>query len=347
MEDMAINQDIKCFEFDSSLLPIYFRYLITGSNDKILVETRQQAATVESINLAQFNNLLIPLPPLPEQRAIASFLDEKTTKIDRAITQKEKLIALLKERKQIIIQNAVTKGLDPGAKMKDSGVDWIGEIPEGWGVVKFKFIIRTKARLGWKGLKADEYVDHSEYKFLSTPNIKNTDIEFENAYHISQIRYEESPEIMLQVGDVLLVKDGSTLGISNLVNFLPSKCTVNSSIAVLRILDKAKLQPEYLNYFIKSKTLQRIIEIVKDGMGVPHLFQSDINNFSVPLPSAEYQLAIVRHIETQSQKIDASIALQEKQIVKLKEYKAVLIDGAVTGKIKVDEFDVKSKEAQS
>lgn len=189
------------------------------------------------------------MPPPKEQTAIANFLDEKTAKIDKAIAQKEKLIALLKERKQIMIQNAVTKGLDPNVKMKDSGLEWIGEIPEHWECVKFKYIILTKARLGWKGLKADEYVEQSPYGFLSTPNIKNNAIAFDKAYFITKSRYEESPEIMLEVGDVLLVKDGSTLGISNLVRKLPFKCTVNSSIAVLKIKNRKKLLPDYLNLF--------------------------------------------------------------------------------------------------
>ena len=135
-----------------------------------------------TISKDNFFSLKTFIPPLSEQTAIAAFLDDKTAKIDLAIAQKEKMISLLKERKQIIIQNAVTKGLDPNAKMKPSGVDWIGDIPEGWEVKKFKYIIRTKARLGWKGLKAHEYVDKSDYKFLATPNIKAYEIDFEKAY---------------------------------------------------------------------------------------------------------------------------------------------------------------------
>ncbi|MFA8300303.1 MAG: restriction endonuclease subunit S [Hyphomicrobiales bacterium] len=299
-------------------------------------------------------------PPLPEQTAIATYLDEKCEKIDKAIAQKQKLIELLKERKQIVIQNAVTgastgsaTGLASSAtgsaaslteptasltepvEVKDSGIEWIGKIPKHWEVSKFKYIIRTKARLGWKGLKASEYVDNSNYKFLSTPNIKNEIIDFNSAYHITEYRYYESPEIMLEIGDVLLVKDGSTLGISNTIKYLPSKCTVNSSIAILRIINKGKLYNGYLNYFIKSKTLQNIIEIMKDGMGVPHLFQSDINNFSIPLPPLHEQHQIVTYIEKENGKTDKAIRIQGQQIEKLKEYKASLINSVVTGKVRV------------
>lgn len=289
----------------------------------------------ESLNKDDFKKLILPLPEYSLQMKIVSFLDDKTIKIDQAINIKQKQIELIKERKQLLIHRAVTRGLNDKVKLKYSGVEWIGEIPEHWTCVKFKYIIRTKARLGWKGLKAAEYVDKSEYGFLSTPNIKTRNIDFENAYFITKRRYDESPEIILEIGDVLLVKDGSTLGITNIVRNLPFNCTVNSSIAVMRVMNLNKLLPEYLDYFLKSETCQRIIEKKKDGMGVPHLFQSDINNFSVPIFSLSEQKEIVYYIETNNQKIDLAISLKEQEIEKLKEYKMSLIDGVVTGKVKV------------
>ncbi|WP_209404200.1 restriction endonuclease subunit S [Pseudozobellia sp. WGM2] len=280
-------------------------------------------------------SMKLPFPNSSEQTQIVQFLNDKTTKIEDAIAIKQQQISLLKERKQILIHKAVTRGLDDSVALKDSGVEWIGEIPEHWNCVKFKFIIRTKARLGWKGLKAAEYVDKSNFGFLSTPNIKTRDIDFNSAYFITKRRYYESPEIMLQKGDVLLVKDGSTLGISNIVRDLPFKCTVNSSIAVLRVMNGVNLLPEYLNYFLKSETCQRIIDKKKDGMGVPHLFQSDINNFSVPIFSIEEQSQISEYIEKSSIKLDEAIGLKQQEIAKLREYKSSLINGVVTGKVKV------------
>jgi type I restriction enzyme S subunit len=189
--------------------------------------------------------------------------------------------------------------------------------------------------LGWKGLKASEYVDKSDYGFLSTPNIKNNDIAFEKAYFITQKRYNESPEIMLEKGDVVLAKDGSTLGTVNIIKSLPFKCTVNSSLAVLRSFNKDRLNSSYLMFFLKSEKCQNNIDMKKDGMGVPHLFQSDINNFVIPIPPFLEQTTIIAHIKKETTKIDNAITLQQKQIEKLKEYKATLINSAVTGKIKV------------
>lgn len=102
------------------------------------------------------------------------------------------------------------------AKYKDSGVEWLGEVPEHWNISRLGFEAWVRARLGWKGLKAEEYVDGG-FAFLSTPNIKGQTIDFEHVNYINQQRYDESPEIKLSVGDVLLAKDGSTLGTVNVV----------------------------------------------------------------------------------------------------------------------------------
>lgn len=292
-------------------------------------------STINQLTIGNLNSISVPIPSPSEQQTIATFLDDKTAKIDQTIAIKEKEIELLKERRQILIQKAVTKGLDDTVKLKDSGVDWIGEIPEHWEVEKFKFLMSIKARLGWKGLKAHEYLETSDYGFLSTPNIKNSEINFNEAYFISQFRYEESPEIMLKKGDVLLVKDGSTLGISNIVTDMPFKCTVNSSIAVLRVFDHQKINSKYLNYYLKAEYIQTIISIKKGGMGVPHLFQSDIKQFILAFPILNEQNEIVYYLEKIEEKIAKAILLKQQEIEKLKEYKTVLIDNVVTGKVRV------------
>lgn len=284
------------------------------------------------LSKARMKVIPILLPPLKDQAAIVNFLDKKKDQIDKAIAIKEQQIARLKEYQQIIIQKAVTQGLNPNMAMKETV---LGKIPNHWSCTKFKFSMTIKARLGWKGLKSYEYLEKSDYGFLSTPNIKDKNIRYEDAYFISRFRYEESPEIMLKQGDVLLVKDGSTLGISNIVKKLPFKCTVNSSIAVLRIVNNNIILSEYFNYFLKSESMQKTIREMKDGMGVPHLFQADIKNFTHPTPPITEQKEIVNYIEAESHKIEKAIELKQLQIEKLKEYKTTLINSAVTGKIKV------------
>jgi len=184
-------------------------------------------------------------------------------------------------------------------------------------------------------LKSDEYVDDG-YVFLSTPNIKNKDIDFENVNYITKERYEESPEIMLEEGNVLLVKDGSTLGITNIVRSLPRPSTVNSSIGVLKIKSK-DISPDFLYWYLSGHYIQNIIQRIKGGMGVPHLFQSDIKKFFVLLPSRDEQEIISKFVNKETSKLDLITEKHHERIRLLKEYRQSFISSAVTGKVLVTE----------
>ena len=210
---------------------------------------------------------------------------------------------------------------------KPSGVEWLGEVPEHWELSRLGFESWVRARLGWKGLKAEEYVD-SGFAFLSTPNIKGRLIDFSNVNYIDIDRYDESPEIKLSSGDVLLAKDGSTLGIANVVRTLPVSATVNSSIAV--ITPCAKLDSIYLYYLLCGSGMQQLIQQKKGGMGVPHLFQSDLVKFAIPIPASNEQCAIATFLDRETAKIDALIAEQQRLIELLQEKRQAVISHAVT-----------------
>lgn len=277
----------------------------------------------------------LPLPPSKEQELISRYLDKKTEQIDSLIEKIQKKIELLKEQRTSLINQCVTKGLDPDVEMKDSGVEWIGEIPKHWSLSRLDFLVSLFGRVGWKSLKSDEYVDDG-YVFLSTPNIKNKDIDFENVNYITKERYEESPEIMLEEGNVLLVKDGSTLGITNIVRSLPRPSTVNSSIGVLKIKSK-DISPDFLYWYLSGHYIQNIIQRIKGGMGVPHLFQSDIKKFFVLLPSRDEQEIISKFVNKETSKLDLITEKHHERIRLLKEYRQSFISSAVTGKVRVTE----------
>ena len=290
---------------------------------------------IVSLNKEQWFNLFTPHPSLKEQEQIVSFLDDKTTKIDELIQNKLRKIDLLKEYRTSLINTVVTKGLNPNVPMKDSGIEWIGEIPSHWEKSRLDFLFRLYGRVGWKSLKSDEYVEDG-YVFLSTPNIKDKVIDYVNVNYITKERYDESPEIMLENGDVLLVKDGSTLGIVNIVVDLPRPSTVNSSIGVLKKISD-KISPMFMYYHLTSDYHQNIINRIKGGMGVPHLFQSDIKKFDVILPLLSEQEHIVSYLDEKTSQIDKTIDIEKKKIELLKEYRQSLISSVVTGKIKVIE----------
>ncbi len=331
------NQQVNAIIFNSYINPQYGLFFLDVFKE--ITANEASSSTMAILNQSKTKDLLLLKPTLQEQTAIAKYLDHQTAIIDELIEKKTKQIALLKEKRQAIINETVTKGLDPTAKMKDSGVDggdhrWLGEIPESWEITPLKHLATLKGRLGWKGLKADEYVPEG-FGFLSTPDIKGDTIDFNSINYITEERYLESPEIMLEVGDVLLVKDGSTLGITNIIKELPIPSTVNSSIAVIRINDTKKLLPEYLLALLSSNALQTVVNKLKAGQGVPHLFQKDIKNFLILIPALGEQKKIIEYIDGLKEKVNTIIRRSELQIEKLKEYRQSLISEAVTGKIDV------------
>ncbi|PPI99117.1 restriction endonuclease subunit S [Nocardia nova] len=194
-------------------------------------------------------------------------------------------------------------------------------LPSGWSWTRLDRVANVNARIGWKALTAAEYTSDG-YVFLATPNIKNRDIDFDNVNYISEFRYEESPELKLQPGDVLLAKDGNTLGIVNIVRKLPRPATVNGSIAVIRTNG---IDPRFLLYTLSSSTIQTEISTLKGGMGVPHLFQWDINRLKFPIPSLEEQCRIANFLDNETSRIDDLNTLRRKQQKLLEErrYSAV------------------------
>ncbi|MFE6226353.1 MULTISPECIES: restriction endonuclease subunit S [unclassified Streptomyces] len=188
-------------------------------------------------------------------------------------------------------------------------------LPPHWGKTRLDRVAAINARIGWKALTAAEYQTDG-YAFLATPNIKGRDIDFENVNYISEFRYQESPELKLKAGDVLLAKDGNTLGIVNIVKQLPREATVNGSIAVLRA---SVMEPRFLRYVIASNPIQSHIESVKDGMGVPHLFQRDIKRFPLPEPPLWEQRRIADFLDIETGKIDDLVSKKCRLVALLEE----------------------------
>jgi type I restriction enzyme S subunit len=324
--------------------PKYILYCFQSRalQDQIWLEASQKSAQ-PGFNIDDLIVFEFLAPDLTGQSKIAHYLDHQTAIIDQLISQKEKLIELLKEKRQAVITEAVTKGLNPIAKMKDSGIEWLGEVPEDWELKPLKHLATLKGRLGWKGLKAEEYVEIG-YGFLSTPDIKNDAIDFSNINYITKERFLESPEIILEVGDVLLVKDGSTLGIVNIIKDLPIQSTVNSSIGIIRIIDKQTINPEYLFWLLRSDYIQNVLSRLKAGQGVPHLFQKDIKNFTLLIPPIKMQNEIIKFINVKYKSVNEIIDKEKVQIEKLKEYRQSIISEAVTGKIDVREWQPNEKQ---
>jgi len=313
----------------------YFHYLLRTEKYKSEFK-RNSSGVIESrlrLYTDDFFKISSILPPKEEQTAIANFLDTKTAQIDRAIAQKEKLIALLKERKQIVIQQAVTKGMDKNAKMKYSGVEWIGEIPEEWEVKRLKNILNEPLMYGANESGIEYNPDLPRY-------IRITDFSSNGTLNEEKklsLPFEVGKKYLLDDGDILFARSGATVGKSYQFRFSMSKekyCSF-AGYLIKASPNESVILSNFLNYYTSSGSFENWKNSIFNKATIENIGADKYAELRIPIPSIREQTAIVTYIETQSAKIDKAIGLQEQQIEKLKEYKAVLVDGAVTGKIKI------------
>jgi type I restriction enzyme S subunit len=277
------------------------------------------------------NDVYTLIPKLEEQTAIASFLDRKTAQIDQAIGIKEKQIELLKERRQILIHRAVTRGLNPNVKLKESAVEWIGEIPEHWEVKKIKYIT-TKIGSGVTPPGGGTTYLDSGIPLLRSQNVLFGKIELEGVAYISKKTHDSMSNSQVREGDVLLNITGGSIGRCHFVDF-DFPLNVNQHVCIVR--PSLEITTVYLNSLLASEVGQGQIWFFQQGGGREGLNFQAIKNFIIPLPPQAEQSKISDYIETTTSKFHTAISLKELEIEKLKEYKASLVDAAVTGKIKV------------
>lgn len=273
-----------------------------------------------------FAELPLPFPSYAEQTAIANFLDIKTAQIDEAIAIKEKQIELLKERKQIIIQQAVTRGLKLDVPMKDSGIEWIGEIPEHWQVKRAKYLFN----------EIDERSENGDEELLSVSHLTGVTPRSEKS--VTMIAEDYSGSKTCQKNDFVMNIMWAWMGAMG-VSDRPG--IVSSAYSIFRQTPLDTFNPVYLEWLMKTVGYIEHYNKVSTGLHSSRLrfYSRMFFDMEIGYPNRNEQDEIVTHIEKQSFKIDEAVELQKKQIDKLKEYKTTLINSAVTGKIKVPELD--------
>ena len=212
-------------------------------------------------------------------------------------------------------------------KYKDSGVEWLGSVPDHWKISRVKFDSYVKARIGWHGLKSDDFTEVGPY-LVTGSDFKNRTVDWENCYHCTVERYDQDRYIQLQEGDLLITKDG-TIGKLILVQDLPGSATLNSGIFVVRPLRKNYLT-QFLFWLLQSSVFYNFIDIYKTGSTISHLYQATFENLSYALPLLSEQTKIARFLDYETARIDALIAEQERLIALLKEKRQAVISHAVT-----------------
>lgn len=312
----------------------YFKYL--GKSPSFISLLQNSVTGIregQNIDYSKLKNRQIPLPPLAEQEAMVAYLDEQTGKIDAAIEREQKMIDLLEERKQIIIQQAVTKGLNPNVPMKDSGIEWIGKIPEGWEIVRLKQLVDFAGRIGFRGYGTEDLTDEENGAItLSPSNMQNGKMTYQKCAYLKWHKYYESPEIMVFNGDILFVKTGSTYGKTAIVNDLPKEATINPQLLILKNI---KGDNRFIAHMLSTPFVKNQVERIVIGGTIPTISQEKIGNIRLIVPNKEEQVKISEHIIVKTKPIDAAIKAKEKLISLLQERKQIIINEVVTGKIKV------------
>ena len=279
----------------------------------------------------EMRGILMALPSPDEQRAIATFLDDKCAKIDGAVKIKEDQIALLRERRQIIIQDAVTRGLNPSAPMKASGIDWIGQIPAHWGVSKLKFLSRKIV----DGTHFTPTYVAEGVPFLRVTDLTNMidgKINWDETRRIPRKEHVElSKRADAEFGDVLLSKNG-TIGLTKVIDWT-DEFSFFVSLCLIKLTKE--LSPHYFAAFFGSPLVDEQLSFGSLRTSVTNLHLEKIKELLIVVPPRDEQEELVAYIREISKPIDAGIALKNAQIAALKEYKTSLINAAVTGKIKV------------
>jgi type I restriction enzyme S subunit len=318
---------------------VYLWYSLKSNITDFQVQTTVVGGTIPTISQEKIKNYFIALPQSKnEQTNIATFLDRKTTEIDFIIANKQKLIALYQEEKQAIINQAVTKGLDPNVTLKDSGVSFFGMIPEHWKVKKIKYLLkknRGALKTGPFGshLKNSDLTINGQFKVYTQRNVLDNDYK-SGEDRINENKFEDLKEFKIEPFDILFTSRG-TIGKCSV---FPEGCEIGIlHPCLIRIqIDTEKVISKWIINYVNGST--HFIDNVKyesNSTIIDVIYGGTLKEIFIPLPSISEQIEINEFIQNESKRLDEIIEKFNNQIDLLKEYRTTLISEVVTGKIKV------------
>ena len=312
----------------------YFSYFSQSAPFVNEIVSYSKGVSFPAVTPVELGDLFIGVPPLPEQHRIATFLDQKTAEIDEAISKKQRLIELLKEQKAILINQAVTKGLNPNVPMRDSGVAWIGEVPAHWDILAIKRITSVPITDGPH--ETPEFLDEG-VPFISAEAIKNDRIDFtkRRGFISPEEHARFSKKYKPKRGDIYLIKSGATTGNVAFVD-TDDEFNIWSPLAVIRPHRKMATTL-FVFYFMKSRSFFQSIELGWSYGTQQNIGMNVIENLPIVRPPIDEQHRITAFLDQKADVINEAITKKERQIDLLQEYRTILIANVVTGKIDVRE----------
>ena len=290
----------------------------------------KQTTGIQNLDTKSYFNECISLPPLVEQVRIANFIDRKTAQIDDLITRKQRLIELLQEQRTALINRAVMKGLNPDAPMKDSGIEWLGEVPAHWVRLPLKYVVNDIIDAEHK---TAPYYEDGQYLVVRTSNVRNGQLTLEDGKYTNFEGYTEwTRRAIPQPGDILFTREAPA-GEACIVPKDVTLC-LGQRMVLLRV-NHTKLNENFGLWSLYSRVAWEFINSTSQGSTVDHINMSDIRNIPVLLPPLYEQQQIVDYLSDKTNQIESIIDKENNLIRLLSEYRTSLISEAVTGKIDV------------
>jgi len=320
---------IRCGEKSA---PYFVLNFMRSQNFSVGVTLNWSFGTQQNIGMGVIGNLACTLPPLPEQIAIAAFLDRETAKIDDLVAEQRRLMELLKEKRQAVISHAVTKGLNPHAKMKPSGIEWLGDVPEGWVVTKLGRAVFMQEGPGLRNWQ----LTNEGTRVICVTNITESGIDFARLEKFISIEeYKETyMHFTVKKGDVLLSSSGNSWGKVAIYDG-DEEVILNTSTIRLNQTLTAPLDRTYIALLLQSDQVREQLRLAMTGSCQPNFGPSHLNSVMVLVPSSREQIEIIAFVQSVTVQLDTFTAEAQHAIDLLQERRTALISAAVTGQIDV------------
>jgi type I restriction enzyme S subunit len=316
----------------------YLHYLFISPDFRAIGESHMYGAGGQKrVPDAFVRDFATAVPPIPEQTQIATFLDRETAKIDALVAEQRRLMALLKEKQQAVISHVVTQGLNPDAPMKQSGVEWLGDVPEHWATRTIAKV-STKITNGFVGPTRDILVD-AGIPYIQATHIKNGRVNFDEGYFVRPEWSNGHAKSILCEGDVLIVQTGAGTGDVGLVSV--NEVGFNCHALIIVAPDKELISGPFLSAVLLSTYGQEKLTSIETGAMHPHLNCGEVKFVEVPLPPLSEQAEIVAYIGEMTDRYETLTTEAQRAIDLLQERRTALISAAVTGQIDVRILTVK------
>ena len=294
--------------------PDYLYYVFVGDE---VYKGLGKLGTQLNLNTETIGGISIPTPLKLEQNAITNFLDSKTAKIDAMIEKDKKLITLLKEKRTALINHAVTKGLDPNVKLKDFGIEWIGEVPEGWSIRKLSHI-SDRISVGFVGTIEKYYTDEDEgIPLLKTGNVGFGKLRLENLSYVTKEFHILNKKSQLKPGDIVIARHGE----SGRSSVIPNNPKESNCLNIVLLKTGKRMSGAYYTYLLNSQLVQEHLQAIQGGAVQGVINTEDIAYLRFHHPPLSEQLQIVEYLDKATSKIDKIIKLIEQKVNLLQEYK--------------------------